>query len=193
MKNIVLTFSLFLFLNLSTTIAQNWTLDPIKSKIEWAGKAAFSTYTLGGTLQIKSANIEVVDKGIQAATFIFDMKTIDGENKDLTKHLKSKDFFEVKKYKTAKFTLLALKTDSTNQVLANGNLTIKGTTKAISFPIEINQSDNQLTIKGKAIINRTAYGITYNSPSYFEKLKDHAIADDFELSFNLIFFKTQSK
>jgi len=189
MKNILLVLPLFLFLNLSISVAQNWTFEPTQSKIEWAGKAAFSAYTLDGTLQIKSATIEVVDKNIQAATFIFDMKTIDADNKDLTKHLKSKDFFEVKKYKTAKFTLIALKTDSTNQVLANGNLTIKGTTKEISFPIEINQSENQLTIKGKAIINRTAFGITFNSPSFFEKLKDQAIADDFELSFNLIVLK----
>jgi len=177
------------FYNFSNLPAQNWTLAPTKSKITWAGKAAFSAYTLGGIIQIKSSEIKVEDNNIQSANFIFDMKTIDGDNKDLTKHLKSKDFFEVKKYKTAKFTLLDLTTDSTNQVIAKGNLTIKGITKSIAFPIEKNQSDNQLTVKGKATINRTDFGITFNSPSFFEKLKNQAIADDFELNFDLVFFK----
>lgn len=189
MKNILLTFLLFFFCNLSFSVAQDWTFAPAKSKITWAGKAAFSAYTLGGTLQLKSSNIDMVDKEIQSADFIFNMKTIDAENKDLTKHLKSKDFFEVKKYNTATFVLVALTTDTANQVLAKGNLTIKCTTKEVSFPIQINQSDNQLTVKGQAIINRTDFGITFNSPSFFEKLKNQAIADDFELNFDLVFLK----
>lgn len=189
MKNILLTFILFLFYNLSPSVAQDWAFVLAKSKITWAGKAAFSSYTLGGTLQLKSSVINVAENEIQSADFIFNMKTIDGENKDLTKHLKSKDFFEVKKYNTAKFVLVALTTDTANQVIAKGNLTIKCTTKEIAFPIQINQSENQLAVKGKAIINRTDFGITFNSPSFFEKLKDQAIADDFKLNFDLVFFK----
>ena len=36
---------------------------------------------------------------------------MNGEIKDLTKHLKSKDFFEVKKYKTATFELREISTN----------------------------------------------------------------------------------
>lgn len=189
MKNIFLIFTFFISYNLAISTAQNWTLAPMKSKITWAGKAAFSAYTLDGTLQIKSSEIDIVNKDIQSATFIFDMLTIDSENKDLTKHLKSKDFFQVKKYKTATFKLMELTVDTSNQAIVSGNLTIKGTTKMITFPIQANFSNNQLTIKGQTKVNRTDYGITFNSPSFFEKLKDQAIADDFGLVFDLVFLK----
>ncbi|MFT5617313.1 MAG: hypothetical protein ACI85I_000529 [Arenicella sp.] len=41
------------------------------------------------------------------------------------------------------------------------------------------------------IIDRTKFGITYNSPSYFEKMKDQAIADEFTISFNWVFEKQE--
>lgn len=189
MKNTILFFILFFFCNLSNSTAQNWVLESKKSKITWTGKAAFSAYTLSGTLQIKAAEVDVVENAIQSANFIFDMKTIDGENKDLTKHLKSKDFFKVKKYKTTTFKLIELTVDTDNQFIVNGEVTIKGTTKRIVFPIQVNFSNNQLTVKGQATINRTDFGITFNSPSFFEKLKDHAIADNFDLNFALTFLK----
>lgn len=190
MKNIITiilcsTFILFI----QTAFAQSWTFQPTKSQLNWSGKAAFSAYTLGGTLQLKSAELASTDEEIQTGTFLFDMKSMDGEIKDLIKHLKSKDFFEVKKYKTATFKLEELEVDANGQTIAKGQLTIKDQTKPIEMKVELEQIDNQLTISGKAIVNRTDFGITFNSPSFFEKMKDQAIADDFELAFELIFEK----
>ena len=188
MKNILIVCLAFCHLP-NIMSAQNWTFQPTQSQLTWTGKAAFSAYTLGGTIQLKTAAITIENEIIQTGTIVFDMKTIDGEIKDLTKHLKSKDFFEVKKYKTATFELLEIATNNTGEQIAKGQLTIKDKTKPIEFILQQAFNQNQLTIKGKAIVNRTDFGITFNSPSFFEKLKDQAIADEFELVFELLFLK----
>jgi len=149
----------------------------------------FSAYTLGGTIQLKSANLRLENEIIQTGNFVFDMKTIDGKIKDLTKHLKSKDFFEVKKYKTATFELIEISANEAGEQIAKGQLKIKDKNKPIEFSVQQVVNQNQLTIKGKAMVNRTDFGITFNSPSFFEKMKEQAIADEFELVFELVFLK----
>lgn len=186
MKNIlIICFAIYCLPQILN--AQNWTFQPTQSQLTWSGKAAFSTYTLGGTIQLKAATITTENEIIQTGTIVFDMKTIDSEIKDLTKHLKSKDFFEVKKYKTATFELIEMTTNDAGGQIAKGQLTIKEITKPIEFLLQQAFDQNQLILKGKTIVNRTDFGITFNSPSFFEKLKDQAIADDFELDFILIF------
>ena len=43
------------------------------------------------------------------------------------------------------------------------------------------------TAKAKLIVDRTRYGIQYDSGSFFEDLGDRTIYDDFELNVNLEF------
>ena len=184
MKNSIFIIILATIIFPQTLIAQNWIYQ-----LNWVGKAAFSAYTLSGTIQLKSAALIMDNESIQTGKFVVDMKTIISKMKDLTKHLKSKDFFEVKKYKTATFELTELTINEGGEQMAKGQLTVKNITKPITFLITQHVVDNQLSVKGKAIINRTAFGITFNSPSFFKKMKDQAIADDFELGFELVFLR----
>ncbi|MEM6317423.1 MAG: YceI family protein [Bacteroidota bacterium] len=187
MKNNILLLTLFLCFSICQLTAQIWQYQPAISQVQWTGKAAFDSYSLSGTLQLKTAELTMDAGEIAKGRFVFDMKTIDGEIKALTKHLKSKDFFEVKKYKEAVFDLTTISEDDKGQKMAEGQLTVKGKTQTIRFPITLSQQENQIAIKGAAQVNRTAYGITYNSPSFFEKLQDKAIADEFTLNFDLVF------
>ena len=88
MKNILI-ICITIFCIPQILSAQNWTFQPTQSQLTWSGKAAFSTYTLGGTIQLKTATITTENEIIQTGNAVFDMKTIDGEIKDLTKHLNS--------------------------------------------------------------------------------------------------------
>jgi polyisoprenoid-binding protein YceI len=109
------------------------------------------------------------------------MKTITHENKDLQTHLKNEDFFDVEKYPKAIFTL--------EKVLKNqaiGILKIKDVQKRITFPIIIEQSKDEINIKSTIIIDRTEFGIKYNSTNFFQNLGDYAIKDNFELKIDLL-------
>jgi polyisoprenoid-binding protein YceI len=63
------------------------------------------------------------------------------------------------------------------------DITIKGTTQAITFKTVIEDE----TAKATLIIDRTEFGIIYKSGNFFEELADKAIYDEFEMTVNLKF------
>ena len=118
---------------------------------------------------------------------MIDMTSLSSDNKDLTKHLKNKDFFEVKKYKTATFELTRQFTIKEGTVMAKGNLTIKNITKPYTMPLKITKTEDGYKVQGMATIDRTEFGVSFNSTSIDSKLKENAIADDFSLKFEVLF------
>jgi len=177
---------LILFFVVNQPFAQQFKLDERKTELNWTGKAAFNSYSLSGTIQAKSGTLEMTDNGITAATFVVDMPTIDAEIAQLVKHLRSKDFFQVKKYPETTFVLT--KPIDWTAKKAYGDLTIKNKTQPVVLTLSsIKKTGAGLEINGSATIDRTAFGIYYNSPNYFDKLKENAIADAFELNFKLAF------
>lgn len=184
-KSLLLAASILLF-NLALFSQQTYQLDIKKSQLEWTGKAAFSNYSLSGTLDAQSGFLTLKEDQIQTSEIIVNTKSIDSPTKQLVKHLKSEDFFEVKKYPKAYFELEKMLTIN-GQLTAQGWLTIKDKKVAFECPVEVSQSNNQISIKGATNINRLTYGINYNSPSIFASLKDQAIADEFELKWELVF------
>ncbi|MCB0559128.1 MAG: YceI family protein [Lewinellaceae bacterium] len=77
----------------SSAYTQHDQLSP-KSTVTWVGKAAFSTYTLSGTIEAKSGVLSWLEGRIQKASLIMDMQSIQSDIPQLTDHLRSADFFE---------------------------------------------------------------------------------------------------
>jgi polyisoprenoid-binding protein YceI len=110
-----------------------------------------------------------------------DMTTIRHENGQLQTHLRDEAFFDATRFPTATFVLRTL-TGTT----ATGQLTLKGVTKPVSFPVLVSQEGDGLRIKGRAVIDRTQFGIRYNSNSFFSGLGDQAIKNEFALTFDVV-------
>lgn len=182
MKNIILLLSLLFSTSL---LGQSTSLQVVTSDVNWKGKAAFNAYSLAGTLQVEKSEFMLTEESLTAATITMDMKTIASDNKQLVKHLKSKDFFEVKRFPEATFSLSQVIVWEEGEQMAEGILTIKSTSLPISIPLVITKKGENWWMTGKVMVDRTKYGIKFNSPTYFEKLKDQAIADEFELAFAL--------
>lgn len=176
--------SMFIF---SHTHAQNFSLDTEKSSLQWTGKAAFNAYSLTGTLSASQGSLMIQSDSMQVANVTVDMKSLKAEIPDLEKHLRSKDFFEVKKFSTATFSLEEKIKLVEGENKVKGNLTIKETTKTMDMIVQCSQESNGWKISGTVSIDRTAFGIVYNSPSFFANMKDQAIADEFELKFEFVF------
>ncbi|MEL6721042.1 MAG: YceI family protein, partial [Bacteroidota bacterium] len=92
MKNAILLAISILLLNLTSFAQQNYQLNTKNSKLEWTGKAAFSSYSLSGTINAKSGSLNVADNQIQSAEITINTKSIDASSKQLVQHLKSEDF-----------------------------------------------------------------------------------------------------
>jgi len=171
------TITLVLFALLSFQLNAQTKLKP--STLFWTGSAAFSAYDLTGTIQLEKGELEIRNDSLVLLNVMVDMKSLDHENSTLKKHLRSEDFFEVNTFKKALFRLKQSVLITNNTAYITGELKVKGIIRPQTFLIEFNKDYSLLKLDIK--INRTDYGITYNSPTYFEKLKDDAIADEFNL------------
>lgn len=184
-KIIILTLICVAFNNLN---AQEYIIQPKESSLKWTGKAALNSYNLTGAINIKNGNIVLDKNSIAKLQVAIDMESLNHENKDLKKHLRGKDFFEVTKYKEADFTL----TESAEikpEMKLLGQMKIKSISKFESFDVRVSQTDTKLNLIISIKIDRTAYGVDYNSPTVFESIKKNAIADEFELEGILVFKK----
>ena len=178
--------SLLIFCLQFQFITGQQSINAEKSTINWKGKAAFNSYSPTGTIQVKEGSISIENNVITALNIVIDMTTLDHEIKDLKNHLRNKDFFEVKKYKTATFTLSEPAKIINGGVLVVGAMTIKNTTKKETIKLTVSH-EGALRLQFDFNLDRTEYGIKFNSPNFFKKLKENAIADKFNLKGNLVF------
>lgn len=174
--------------------------DLESSKIEWLGTKPTGTHF--GTLAIQEGSLFVKDGKLLGGEFTMDMNSIevldieDPEMKGkLTGHLKSADFFFVDSFPTANFKFsTVIPIESSEEIKEGvvpthrieGNLTMRGVSRMISFPANIEISDN--TVKGitpQFVINRTEWNVNYGSKSIFDNLKDNFIMDEMGITIKL--------
>ena len=148
------------------------------STITWAGTKPDATHT--GTFNVASGSVSVDNNQLTAGNFTIDINSLNnldqkGEWKGkLEGHLKSADFFDTEQYPTASFTITKVESfDSTKAAsllagathLISGNLTLKDSTKNISFPAIVNISETAVSAKADFNIDRTLWGMNYKGPN----------------------------
>ncbi|PQB03519.1 YceI family protein [Aureitalea marina] len=151
------------------------------TQISWQGKAAYSSYSPEGSLQLLSGRLSLKDGVIDTLNIVIDMRSLQQENQQLRDHLRDADFFDVERFPVATFILTEPLKQATGEVELVGNLTIKGNTKEERIKANISESSQGLSLQFEHQMDRTEYGVTFNSPSFFENLKDQAIDDHFSL------------
>ena len=110
---------------------------------------------------------QVDGQTLKSLTVDIDTASIGTQIEKLTNHLKSPDFFEVRKYPTAKFETTKIEPGSgTTQI--TGKLTLHGVTKEITFPATVEIGADGLKLKSEFTIDRTEFGINYD-PTKVEK------------------------
>ena len=182
-------FLLFLFCT-SIVFSSRYFIDTEKSNVIWIGRKVSGEHH--GVINIKGGYVDIEKKSIVGGEIVIDMKSIevvdmsDKYNRKLEKHLKNSDFFDVDLFPESTFKIKKnheLITDE--NILFEGDLTIKDTTIISSIPSKILLEDNIVKAIGIVDIDRTLYGITYGSGAFFEDLTDRAIDDNFTLKFKI--------
>ena len=182
-------FLLFLFCT-SIVFSSRYFIDTEKSNVIWIGRKVSGEHH--GVINIKGGYVDIEKKSIVGGEIVIDMKSIevvdmsDKYNRKLEKHLKNSDFFDVDLFPESTFKIKKnheLITDE--NILFEGDLTIKDTTIISSIPSKISLEDNIVKAIGIVDIDRTLYGITYGSGTFFEDLTDRAIDDNFTLKFKI--------
>lgn len=170
-------------------------LDFNKSSIVWnAKKVTGSGHS--GTVRVSSGVVNVkgnagitgkvkIDMNAMACTDISDA----GTNANFLNHLKGADFFNTVAFPDAMFEVTGVQVAKGNNGTTHnvsGNMTIKGITKALSFPAKIVGGGNQVIIEGSVAVDRSQFDVKYGSAAFFDNLGDKAIDNIFNLNVKLV-------
>jgi polyisoprenoid-binding protein YceI len=168
-----------------------------ESMITWKVDYSIGTKGHAGTLSLTSGTILVKDGVIQGGNFTIDMNSVratdmtgKGAN-DLEDHLKGDDFLSTKNYPKGYFTVLNSVSKSAGEFTVSGYLILKGISNTISFPTTVVETSTTVIIKSEFTVDRTLWGINYQSGSIFGTIKDEAISDNMNVTLNFTFKKAQ--
>ena len=170
-----------------------YSVDAAASSINWTGSKPTGNHM--GTLNITDGFLTATDSEITGGEFNLDMGSItvtdlDGDQKaSLEGHLKTGDFFEVEKYPSGKFVITDVNAVSGQPNITHnirGNLTLKGVTKGVSIPAQIARRGDVISAVAPDFkIDRTEWGIQYNSAGLASTAKDKVIYDEIGLNLEL--------
>jgi len=152
-----------------------WYIDPSHSNVTF-GVKHMMVATVRGKLGKLQGEIEFDPNAPAAAKILatIDASTIDTNDPKRDGHLKSPDFFDVGQY--PELTFKSTKIDpqiepkSKDQLKVSGDLTIRGTTKPVSFNAAIQgiaadtDGGEHLGASGTLVIDRSEWGLVWNQP-----------------------------
>lgn len=175
-------------LSASVAGATEFKIDKTHSEVgfkvrHFLSKTAGRFDDFSGTIQLDESDLtkSSVELKINASS-------VDTDNADRDKHLKTEDFFWVEKYPEITFrsTKIVKTGNSTYDVV--GNLTMRGVTKTITLPVSFMGKINdpwgnvRVGFETATKINRKEYGINWN------KALDQGgfmLSDDVDISINI--------
>ncbi|HYG50393.1 MAG TPA: sodium-translocating pyrophosphatase [Flavobacteriales bacterium] len=168
-------------------IRGTFTIDLDESTLAWEAKKTGGSHN--GKVKIIGGKLEVNEGRLSGGHFTLDMNSItaddltdSSDNQNFLGHILSEDFFQADSFKIAQLVITsALYNPQENNYDMTGDLTIKGITKTIAFPATFSYANGTLNGNAAFDIDRTRWGISYNSKTVLGATADKFIYD--EISF----------
>lgn len=175
---------------------QNFTVDTTVSSVRFTGNGVGKNHP--GTFSLSEGTLSVADNKVSGGQFTVNIQSMKVEEEGdmfqnkLKPHLLGADFFDAEKNPTAKFEITSIAPytasagDSSVVAGANytvsGNFTLKGSTKNVTFPAQIEVLDNSISAKANFDIDRTDWGMNYGND---KGLGDKFISETVNIQLNL--------
>lgn len=141
---------------------ERYLIKPDTSKIEFVGSKVTGSHH--GRFEKFSGYIDYAGQPEKSrVTIIIDTDSVTTDTPDLTKHLKTADFFDVAKYPKATFESTEIRPGGEKGAshTVTGNLQLHGVTKSITFPATIVVTPDAINVDSTFAINRKDFGINY--------------------------------
>jgi polyisoprenoid-binding protein YceI/rhodanese-related sulfurtransferase len=173
-----------------------YTVDTAKSTIEWTGRNPNGKHY--GRVQLATGKMNLANNAI-SGRFEIDMTSI--ENIDLAgdelqpvliSHLKSDDFFFVKMFPAAFFSIKTATPFKEPELSApnydiEGILELRGVRQKINFPATLSSlSNGTITAEAHFDFDRTRWNVIYGSSRFFEHLGMHLVFDPISIQLRII-------
>jgi polyisoprenoid-binding protein YceI len=162
-----------------------WTLDPTHSSASFAVKHMVVA-TFRGRFEKFDATLSVGQDSAELVGTV-DAGSVDINDENLKGHLGAPDFFDVERYPEIAFRSNSIRRQG-DELIVDGQLTIKDHTGpveargTIAGPAETLGDLTKLGITLETVIDRTAFGLTWNAPL---PKGGFAVANDVKLTVEL--------
>ncbi|SHO51727.1 YceI family protein [Desulfopila aestuarii] len=173
-----------------------YTVITDESIIGWTGRNSNTSHY--GTVGLANGHLHVEDGTIQGS-FTVDMESIENINlagsdlqKVLISHLKSEDFFLTDGFPAARFNIrggrFAREAEPTRpNCELSGTLDLRGIQNDLSFKATlVKWLDGRLHLTAHFDLDRTLWGITYGSSSYYQHLGMHTVFDGISIEMKIV-------
>lgn len=148
----------------------NWVLEPTHSEVNFKVRHMMIS-NVSGHFKSFDSSVETDDENIATASvsFTVNVDSISTNNEQRDGHLKSADFFDAENHPQIKFISTSLTSKGGDDYKLKGNLTIRSTTKEVTFDVEFGgiakdpwgNTRAGFSVTGK--INRKDYGLNWSA------------------------------
>lgn len=145
-----------------------WELDPAHSEVHFSVRHMMIS-KVRGTFGVKSATLHAPENPLQARVEAsVDVTSLDTNDENRDGHLRSADFFDTENHPTMQFRSTGVRVED-GDFLVDGDLTIRGVTKPVTFDFEFGgfgadpYGNYKAGATAKTVINREDFGLTWNA------------------------------
>jgi polyisoprenoid-binding protein YceI len=153
------------------TATSTWNLDPAHSSAEFKVKHMMISNVKGNFSKLSGTLIrDEADHTKSRVEALIDASSIETRDPQRDAHLKSADFFDVEKFPTLSFTSTRISITGNGELQLEGDLTIHGITRKVSFSVEGPTppskdpwGNTRIGASATTKINRKDFGLTWNA------------------------------
>lgn len=151
-------------------VAAKWDIDPVHSEVAFTVRHMMVSKVRGRFDKFEGLIVTGEKPEDSSVTASVDMSSINTGNEQRDGHIRSADFFEVETYPTMTFTSTGIRNLEGDGFLLDGNLTLKGVTRPVTFEAELNGigpdpfGGTRIGFSAIAEINRKDFNVSFDGP-----------------------------
>jgi polyisoprenoid-binding protein YceI len=151
-------------------VAGTWDIDAAHSEVSFTVKHMMVSKVRGRFDKFEGTVVTGAKPEESSITATIDATSINTNNEQRDGHIRSADFFEVENHPTFTFTSTAVRDVTPEGFKLDGDLTIKGVTKPVTFDVELNgigpdaYGGTRIGFSAQTTVNRGDFGVDFNGP-----------------------------
>jgi polyisoprenoid-binding protein YceI len=151
-------------------VAGKWDIDAAHSEVAFTVRHMMVSKVRGRFDKFEGSIVTGDKPEDSSVTASVDLSSINTNNEQRDGHIRSADFFEVETYPTMTFTSTGIRNFEGDGFLLDGNLSLKGVTKPVTFEAELNgigpdaYGGTRIGFSAITEINRNDFGVDFNGP-----------------------------
>jgi polyisoprenoid-binding protein YceI len=150
-------------------VAGTWAIDPVHSEVSFTVKHMMVSKVRGRFDTFEGTIVTTADPLSSSVTASVDLSSVNTGQEQRDAHIRSADFFEVEKHPFMTFASTGVRPDG-DRFLLDGNLTLKGVTKPVTFKLDVNgfgpdaYGGTRVGFSATTEISRSEFGVNFNGP-----------------------------